>query len=80
MKIWIEKAWTDYDCTSLHWHEPEWDSKYETWESATHTSELFDDEAQKLFNLKRLPDTKKHELFEVDLSGKPKLVCVWVPA
>ena len=80
MKVWIEKPYIKYTCTEVHWKEPEWDEVKLRWIDKYSPSELMDGEARDIFCLDELPDTYKHELFEIDLSGKPKVVEVWVPA
>ena len=80
MKLWIETERFDSGYVILHWTEPTWQVTPKGWTSKPCYNEMYDYDARRLFRLKRLPDPEKDELFEIDLSGKPKVVCVWVPA
>jgi hypothetical protein len=80
MKIWLEGCDPDDPYVSVFWQEPDWSKKYRQWEGPIWPNEIYVEDARRVFQLQVLPDVKKHELFELDLSGKPRVVCVWVPA
>ena len=79
MKVWINRASCTCAWCGLHWTEPSWYHKdgASYWKSTADYCWLDNDAIQRIFHLKEIP--QKDECWEIDLSGKPKVVEVWVP-
>ena len=82
MKVWINAAGRTciQPIIAVHWTEPHWMEASPTpyWRSTKDYIWLDNDVAMRAFKLKKLPEGD--ECWEIDLSVKPKVVCVWVPA